>query len=231
MVLFVLLILIAAVAQSVVKLSLLHRFFRIAIPLLLLPLPFILQEPLRHCNLQLFERLLQSGENLRNLCVILVVQEIYSLLAGGALLANLENRRKIRIYQYLALAPSLLVPAGMVLLQMTLFNRFLEADFQRLSSLVAFGSFAVLAGGSELFARYCPDEIKRRTAALNGSWLLLILAVFLPVAIDGQLTETTFEVMAAGDLLPIAALAAIVLASTLIHLAIRKWKDKKQDLA
>ena len=186
---FIVLILFAAWLQSLFKLALLPRMVRwIILAAAVLPV-FLFRDRLADCNLQRIEEFLSNGDNLRDLCTLVVIQELLALVVGLSLLKERELGKRVHRWKYLSLLPSLLLPIGAMYVEAMAFHVILRYSFTQIMWGTGLVLVAVSAAGCELFAgvkRTLPEKIP---AAMTASWMLLLLAVFMPAAVEGRLSS------------------------------------------
>lgn len=227
MVIFISAVLVMAAMQSFCRMALLARRWEYLTALLLVPFPFFFEEKIARTSMLALNRELSGASTLENWCALLVIQELFSLLLGFSLLeergrvkeeiSHGDNPffRALRKYRNaLVFFPSLLLPAGVLYLQMDLFNRFPGVSFRALTWSLAL----VLPPAAVLFTemiRFLRKNYEDRIlTVLHGEFFLLIAAVFLPVAANAHLIpgEDPFPM---DGLVISGILAALVLLCTL----------------
>lgn len=181
-------VLAAAWMQSVMKLTLLPRAVRWGILAMAAVPAFLCKTTLMRFNLHFIDRFLSSAGNLKDFCALVVVQELLALLAGLSLLKERELGEKVHRWKYLALLPSLLLPFVVMYLTVVGFNRLVRYEFDTLLWWSAGGFVLVSALSCEVWGLVHSTERRRVSAALAGSWMLVLLAVFLPAAAGGELS-------------------------------------------
>ena len=182
-------VLAAAWMQSVMKLTLLPRTVRWGILAMAVFPAFLCKTTLMRFNLHSIDRFLSSAGNLKDFCALVVEQELLALLAGLSLLKERELGEKVHRWKYLALLPSLLLPFVVMYLTVVGFNRLVRYEFDTLLWWSAGGFVLVSALSCEVWGLVHPTERRRVSAALAGSWMLVLLAVFLPAAAGGELSQ------------------------------------------
>jgi hypothetical protein len=185
---FILIILAAASLQSAIKLTLLPRFFRYGIAVLTVLPVFFLEKRIAALNLQDITAYLNDGNHLIDLSTLVVIQELLALVIGISLVREVELGEKPRHWKYVALLPSMLMPVAALYLQTMAFNHLTRYSFGTLSWGVALSYAAAIVVLAELTAWIKNTRLKRTASALNASWLLLMLAVFLPVVATSQIS-------------------------------------------
>ena len=185
---FIVAVLAAAWMQSVMKLTLLPRAVRWGILAMAAVPAFLCKTTLMRFNLHFIDRFLSSAGNLKDFCALVVVQELLALLAGLSLLKERELGEKVHRWKYLALLPSLLLPFVVMYLTVVGFNRLVRYEFDTLLWWSAGGFVLVSALSCEVWGLVHSTERRRVSAALAGSWMLVLLAVFLPAAAGGELS-------------------------------------------
>ena len=181
-------VLAAAWMQSVMKLTLLPRTVRWGILAMAVFPAFLCKTTLMRFNLHSIDRFLSNAENLKDFCALVVVQELLALLAGLSLLKERELGENVHRWKYLAL-PSLLLPVVVMYLTALGFNRLVRYEFDTLLWWSAGGFVLVSALSCEVWGLVHSTERRRVSAALAGSWMLVLLAVFLPAAAGGELSQ------------------------------------------
>ena len=222
-------ILAAASLQSAVKLTLLPRLFRYGIPVLTVLPVFLLEKQVAALNLQDITAFLNDGNHLIDLCTLVVVQELLALVIGVSLVREIELGSPRR-WKYVALLPSLLMPVAALYLQVMAFNRLTRYSFGTLSWAVALGYAAAVIALSELTARLKNTRLKRTASALNASWLLLMLAVFLPVVATGRISGVEAEGVTRRDFAVLGILAGAVVFATLITYILKIFMEKRRKI-
>ena len=217
-----LIILVTASLQSAVKLTLLPRLLRLAVVMVAVMPVFFLEKRVASLNLQDITAYLNDSGNLSDLCALVVVQELLSLIIGISLVSEIELGVKRHYWKYAVLAPSLLMPVGVLYFQALGFNYLVRYDFTTLTWAVA-GSYAVLILGlAELAGVGRADRFRRTSRALNASWLLLMLAVFLPVVATCRISGVESVLASWQDVVVFALLAGAVFLSAAISYVIKR---------
>lgn len=124
MTLFISAVLIAAAFQSFCKLALLPRRWELLTALPLMPLPFFFEGRIARTSLVGIDTALSGAETLESWCALVVIQELFSLMAGFSLLAEHESGERVKRWKYAVFLPSALLPAGVFYLQMRLSTNF-----------------------------------------------------------------------------------------------------------
>lgn len=224
---FILMILAAASLQSAIKLSLLPRIFRYAVPALAVTPLFVMQKRIAALNMQHISTYLNDGNNLVDLCTLVVIQEFLALGVGISLLREVELGEKRHYWKYAALLPSLLMPAAALYLQATAFNYLTRHSFTALTFWMAGGYTLLIAATAEITAVVRKTRLERIASALNASGLLLMLAVFLPVVATCRISNVQSTAVSMRDLLIIATAVASVLFTTVISYLIKIIMEKR----
>ena len=123
---------------------------------------------------------------------------------------RLPRFRFASLRKYLVFLPSVLLPAGVLYLQMYLFNTLPGISFRTLSWLLAFGLPLTLILVSEAIRLLRRDHDERLLLVLHAEFLLVLPAVFLPVAANARLMPDENSGFPADSLLVLAALAGFV---------------------
>jgi len=224
-------VLAAAWLLSLLKLTLVPRWIRAGI-LVVSTLPaLVFREALTGFNLKSLDRFLSHGEMLKDFCALVVIQELLALLAGLSLLKERELGEKEHWWKYASLLPSVLLPAGVMYLTALGFNTLVRYEFSTILWWTAGGFVLVSVLGCELLARLRPTEQGRISGALTASWMLVLLAVFLPAAAEGRLSEggDGQTVNWFRDLLILGSLAGVTGISALGFQLYRTRKDSTQS--
>ena len=184
---FILVILFAAWLQSMLKLTLVPRIYRWGILILSVLPVFFFRERLASSSFQSIGEFLSDPVNLRDFCALVVIQELLALLLGFSLLKNRELGRPNPFWKYAALLPSILLPAGAMYAEAIAFNTLIRYDFDA----IMWGTAFLLVAAGALACELLPllighGTMVKITAALNATWILVLLAVFLPAAAEGE---------------------------------------------
>ena len=173
MTLFISAVLIAAAFQSFCKLALLPRRWEFLTALLLMPLPFFFEGRIARTSLVGIDTALSGAETLESWCALVVIQELFSLMAGFSLLAEHESGERVKRWKYAVFLPSALLPAGVFYLQMLLFNEFPNFEFRTITVWLAVLLPAAGIAVSELtrLLRICSNNLNQyaRKAHETGS--------------------------------------------------------------
>jgi len=219
MIVFITSVLLLAALQSFSKFSLLPRRWEILQALCLAGLPFLFEERIAGTSMQTLNATLFNAEILENWCALVVIQELFTLTAGFSLLDDLSRRdlpkrgvrHCLRYLKYLVFLPSLLLPAGVLYLQMYLFNVLPGIQFRTLTWLLAAGVPLLAILIPELFRLLRTDLEERILLVLHAEYFLVLPAIFLPVAANARLIPGENEGFPADSLLALAALALPVI--------------------
>ena len=173
---------------------------------------------------------------LNNWCAIIVIQELITLIAGFSLLADraedtLSAKNNIRKYlkklKYVIFLPSILLPAGILYFQMYLFNHYLQKDFRALTYLTVLSvlvALTVVSLGTKLLYRKME---KRILTVLHAEYILLLPAIFLPVAAHAKLMPSDEVFDLRNPLLLISGFAAVIIIFTAIFYITKNRKKGK----
>ena len=227
MTLFIIVILAAALIESMLRLSLVPRFWNWLVFLLAAPLPLLFRQRIGSASLAELNRFLSSAENLESWCALVVIQELLVLLIGSALLKEYVLGEKLKRWKFAALLPSVLLPVGILYAEVLLFNHFVFVEFRTLAILLAIGVVVVGGGGGELLRLIFRDRFDRVRAVMNFEWILLLLAIFLPVAASGRLAQDAPSSVVSFDFVVIGVLVLIVGIVMAIFTVIGKYKERK----
>ncbi len=226
---FILTILAAACLQSAIKLTLLPRLLRYALPLLAALPVFFLQKRIAALNLQDITAYLNDGNNLIDLCTLVVVQELLALVIGVSLVKEIELEEKKHYWKYVALLPSVLMPVAALYLLSMAFNHLTRYSFNTLTWAVAGGFAVAMIGLTELIALARRTRLKRTASALNAGWLLLMLAVFLPVVATSRISGIEVGGIAVRDLGVIGVIVLLVGFMTFVTYYFKIFMEKRRQ--
>lgn len=218
MIVYITTVLLMAAFQSFCKLALLKRRWELLLAALLFPLPFVFENAIARTSMQTLNVSLSNAATLENWCALVVIQELFTLTAGFSLLDDRSRsdrikpglHRCLKSLKYLVFLPSVLLPAGVLYLQMYLFNTLPGISFRTLSWLLACGLPLTLILVPEAIRLLRRDRDERLLLVLHAEFLLVLPAVFLPVAANARLTPDENAGFPADSLLVLAALAGFV---------------------
>ena len=222
--------------QSFCKLSLLSWRWILLVALLCGCLPFWFEERIANSSMLELNQVLTDPGILNNWCAIIVIQELITLIAGFSLLADraedtLSTKNIIRKYlkklKYVIFLPSVLLPAGILYFQMYLFNHYLQKDFRALTYLTVLcvlAALTVVSFGTKLLYRKME---KRILTVLHAEYILLLPAIFLPVAAHAKLMPSDEVFDLRNPLLLIAGFAAVIIIFTAIFYITKNRKKGK----
>ena len=235
MTLFIISVLLLAGVQSFCKLSLLPRKWSWGITAALFPLTFCFESAIASSSMHQVNSVLSSPATLENWCALAVIQELLVLTAGFSLLEDRQQtsggasmwKKALKFCKYAVFLPSLLCPAGILYLQMYLFNRFPEWGFRRLSWSTVFiiaTAALILTEGLRLFKR---DREHRLLTVLHLEYFFLFPAVFLPVAATAEFVESGSSPFRLDSLLLLLFFAAATLGSAAVFYFLFKIKQHR----
>ena len=121
----------------------------------------------------------------------------------------------------------ILLPAGILYFQMYLFNHYLQKDFRALTYLTVLCVLAALTTvslGTKLLYRKMG---KRILTVLHAEYILLLPAIFLPVAAHAKLMPSDEVFDLRNPLLLIAGFAAVIIIFTAIFYITKNRKKGK----
>lgn len=236
MIVFITAVLLLAALQSFSKLALLHRIWEFAAAAALFPLPFLFEERIARTSMQTLNADLSSAATLENWCALVVIQELFTLSAGFSLLSDTDMpapRKRgflyyLRLLKYLVFLPSVLLPAGVLYLQMFLFNAVPSVEFRKLSWLLALGLpllMILIPEGIRLLRR---DREARILTVLHAEYFLVLPAIFLPVAANARFIPDTDNGFPLDSLLMLAALAVFIAISGVICKFFETYKRNRR---
>lgn len=196
-------VLILAGLQSFCKLALIPRKWELLTALMVFGLPFCFEERIARTNLPQMVEALSAPATLTNWCALVVIQELLAMVAGGALLAELQAEKNklpqwkkyLSYWKYFAFLPSLLLPTGEIYLQMYLFNTLVDWKFSQITLLVAIMLPLILLLVSESLRFILRTQEKRILGVVHGEYLLLLPAIFLPVAANAKFIPASNEIL------------------------------------
>ena len=228
MTLFLTAVLAAAAIQSFCKLALLPRRWELLAAALLLPLPFLFEQRLAQTSLAAVTASLSGAATLENWCALVVIQELFSLLAGFSLLSEYESGEgRLRRWKFAAFLPSALLPAGALYLQMRLFNGLPGMEFRHITWILAAALPAAGIAAAELVRLLRRERESRILFTLHAEWILLLGAVFLPVAATARLIPAANEENGLETLAVFGLLAVPILLSMIVFTICFNYKRKK----
>jgi len=216
MIVFITAVLVMAALQSCCKMALLRRIWEFVLAAALLPLPFLFESRIAGTSMQTLNGDLSGAAVLENWCALVVIQELFTLTVGFSLLEERAEKgalKPARYWKYLVFLPSILLPAGVLYLQMFLFNALPGLEFRTLTWLLAAGmtlTAVVIPEGIRLLRR---DPEARLLTVLHAEYFLVLPAVFLPVAANARLMPGDDAGFPADSLTVLAALTGFVILS------------------
>ena len=199
-------------------------------------LPFWFEERIANSSMLELNQVLTDPGILNNWCAIIVIQELITLIAGFSLLADraedtLSAKNIIRKYlkklKYVIFLPSVLLPAGILYFQMYLFNHYPQKDFRALTYLTVLSvlvALTVVSLGTKLLYRKME---KRILTVLHAEYILLLPAIFLPVAAHAKLIPSNEVFDLRNPLLLISGFAAVIIIFTAIFYRTKNRKKGK----
>jgi hypothetical protein len=230
MIVFITAVLVAAAIQSFCKLALLPRKWELVGAVLLMPLPLLFGSRISQASMSTFNTTISSAATLENWCALVVIQELFTLVAGFSLLTDFESETKVATWKYLVFLPSLLLPAGALYLQMFLFNALPDLSFTAITGWLTAGLPLALVLTAELMRLFKHDREERILAVLHLEYFLVFAAIFLPVAAAARLAETAPGPFPVAALLTFAGFAAVVGASAFGFRIHMRYKRKKKNV-
>ena len=239
MIVFITAVLAMAALQSFSKLSLLSRKWEFLLAVLLFPLPFLFESSVARTSMQTLNRDLSGASTLENWCALVVIQELFTLAAGFSLLDDTGRsdlpKRGFQLYlrylKYFVFLPSVLLPAGVLYLQMYLFNILPGMKFRTLTWLLAAGIPLLAILIPELLRLLKRDPESRILLVLHAEYFLVLPAIFLPVAANAHLAPGGDDGFPLDSLLTLAGLAVFILISGIgcnIYETYKRNKRKKR---
>ena len=218
MIVFITSVLVMAAFQSFSKLALLPRRWEFLSAAVLFPLPFLFESAVARTSLQTLNADLSSASTLERWCALVVIQELFTLTAGFSLLDDVGRSdlpkagvcHYFRYLKYLVFLPSVLLPAGVLYLQMYLFNLLPGMKFRTLTCLLAAGLSLAVILLPELIRLLRRDREERILLVLHAEYFLVLPAVFLPAAANARLVSRESGVSLTDSLRLLAGAAAAV---------------------
>ena len=219
MIIFITVVLVMAAFQSFSKLALLKRKWEFLLAALLLPLPFLFEGRIAQTSMQTLNGDLSNAATLENWCALVVIQELFTLVAGFSLLDDTGRsdlpkagvRHCLRTLKYLVFLPSVLLPAGVLYLQMYLFNALPGMKFRTLTWLLTAGLLVIVILIPEMIRLLRRNPEARILTVVHAEYFLVLPAVFLPVAANARLVPGENDRFPVDSLLVLAGLAGVVL--------------------
>ena len=236
MTIYIITVLVLACYQRFCKLSLLSWRWILLAAAFCGCLPFCFEERIANSSMLELNQVLTDPGILNNWCAIIVIQELITLIAGFSLLADraedtLSAKNIIRKYlkklKYVIFLPSVLLPAGILYFQMYLFNHYLQKDFRALTYLTVLcvlAALTVVSLGTKLLYRKME---KRILTVLHAEYILLLPAIFLPVAAHAKLMPSDEVFDLRNPLLLISGFAAVIIIFTAIFYITKNRKKGK----
>ena len=221
--LLVIAVLAGAALQSILKLALLPLRWRIPLCAVAVLPALIWRDRLAAFNYQRMLQQLGSSELLATLCLGVVLQELLTLVVGWKLLDEEEQKS----WRSVVLLPSILLIPGSFYLEIFCFNYLVGWNFGLTAALLAAVGAAVLLGGSVLARKLLPRRDDRIGALLGAEYLLLLGAVFLPVALECRIGEDPGPGVGWLHLAVFGGLFAAALLFFLLFHAIEIFKERK----
>lgn len=237
MAVFITTILVLACYQSFCKLSLLSWRWIIAFACIAGSLPFFFEERIANSSMLKLNLILTDPAVLNNWCALIVIQELLTLICGFSLIAERADndrkpknklRKNLHKLKYAIFLPSILLPAGVLYFQMHLYNHFTAKDFRILSYLTALCVIAavfLVAFGLKILFR---ETDKRVLNVLHAEFILLLPAIFLPVAAHAKLIRMDEHFDFRQPLLLLILFAALVTMFTVIFYITKNMKKGKK---
>ena len=236
MIVFITTVFLLAALQSFSKLALLPRKGEMLLAGLLFPLPFLFESRIARTSMQTLNADLSNAATLENWCALVVIQELFTLVAGFSLLEDMSRsdlpkygfRYYLKFWKYLVFLPSVLLPAGILYLQMYLFNVLPGMKFRTLTWLLAAGLSLTVILIPELIRLLRRGLEERILLVLHSEYFLVLPAVFLPVAANARLISDAEERFSIDSLLVLAALTLFTAISGIGYKIFETYKRKKR---
>ena len=148
-------------------------------------------------------------------------------MAGFSLLAEHESGERVKRWKYAVFLPSALLPAGVFYLQMRLFNEFPNFEFRTITVWLAVLLPAAGIAVSELTRLLRRDREARILSVLHVEWVLILGAIFLPVAANARLIPAAGDENHFDSLCVFGLLAVPVFLSMIFFTVYLTYKRKK----
>ncbi len=180
---FVLIILAGAITQTILKLSLLNRGYRIALICGTIILTACFYRQATQYNLADLRNYLNSETTLNTLCGVVIIQELLTLVFGTILLRRYFTDKKIKKFHYIVLLPSVLYPLSYQLFLVYLFNTRSGIDYLKTNLLLCAITVICTVAAAEFLSKL---SLQRKIEFIALSSVITIsLAMFLPVIFAG----------------------------------------------
>ena len=180
---FVLIILAGAITQTMLKVSLLNRGYRIALICGTIVLTAFFYRQATQYNLADLRNYLNSETTLNTLCGAVIIQELLTLVFGTILLRRYFTNKIIKKIHYIVLLPSVLYPLSYQLLLVYLFNTRSGIDYLKTNLLLCAVAVICTIAASEFSSKL---SLQRKIEFIALSSVITIsLAMFLPVIFAG----------------------------------------------
>ncbi len=187
---FILLILIGAYFQTVLRLTLINRLYRIIIISSLVTITMLFYKYATLYNLKDLNIFLQNKNTLATICIIVVAQEIITLIFGAILLRKKFMKQKYKFYDCIALMPSGIFPIGQFLLLIYIFNKYSGINYFY-SNLITAVSIVILSIILSEFFRCFSFENKIKINVMS-SFAMISTAMFLPIILNSSIPKTNY---------------------------------------
>jgi len=185
--------------------------------IMLMLLPFFFARAAADTSMLEFQTALSNADTLNELCGLVIIQEFINIILAFSLLGGEAAKKPESVYQriahylkFLAFMPSILLFYGVWYCQMFLYNKLVEYTFEQL----AWATAAVLPVAAllimETMRLIFRERSRRILAVMHWEYLLVVLAVFLPVAAEAKLVSAgeNFDFLQPLLLLVLSALIA-----------------------
>ncbi len=180
---FILIILAGAITQTILKVSLINRGYRIALICGTIVLTAFFYRQATQYNLADLRNYLNSETTLNTLCGAVIIQELLTLVFGTILLRRYFTDKKIKKIHYIVLLPSVLYPLSYQLLLVYLFNTRSGIDYLKTNLLLCAVAVICTIAASEFLSKL---SLQRKIEFIALSSVITIsLAMFLPVIFAG----------------------------------------------
>ncbi|MFA6714260.1 MAG: hypothetical protein WCS27_02735 [Victivallaceae bacterium] len=178
-------------------------------------------------NFAVVQNAMNDMQTLVWVCTLAMSQSLIALLFLTARRKRQEEGRGVPFYMYLALAPPLLFPVGVLGGMVFLFNSALGWSFRNMALSYVFAVFALLELLAELFVVSCPAK-KGREETVAGIYLLTVVAtMFLPPILSGGANTDFIGHDYSAVYLTIPCALIIIAISMLLSIGLRQYKLNK----
>ncbi|UDQ98753.1 hypothetical protein AAEX28_01380 [Lentisphaerota bacterium WC36G] len=221
---FIILILIGAYFQTLYRLSFIKRKSRY---FLLFSIIFTISCCYKHAanyNLNDLSKFLENANTLTTICLIVIIQEIVSLVTTAILLRKKILSENVNFINKLALTPSLLFPLSQFLLVIFVFNKMSGINYFLGSVTVGFLLLIFSIISCEIIQLMSFEKISKMN--FSSSLTLIFLAMFLPVILTNSKPATNYITIDISMLYGLIFIGTIVIILAILTPLLNKIKHK-----